>query len=234
MHDVLQAERPGTIEALVNSIRGKYDVPTREIVALLRDMARAGELKVKQAVQARPRGWIEPVLATHPFLRTLLRYLRTEPVLKALAFVIACNLLSWAILLGFQTVTVLAPFRVAFHGINLLFLPGFAMTISWYPFASSRLDFSKLEPGSRAWAMEREGRRSTGGTTREPIGMLARVAYSICFSLCLVVLAGFLIGLLGFGFDIIIMHGLFTCLELVVVMETIIKIQKLRDPYLHI
>jgi hypothetical protein len=230
VHEVLLAEKPGTVQQLANGIRGRTNATLSEIVALLRVMTRSGELKVKQELRApSPSLYRAFVHMPRPFKVLLLLY-KNETVIKALFFVLVFNAISWIIIIAFQTSVMLAPFRIIFHGVNLLFLPGFAMTILWYPFPSARLDFTRLDRRSNV----RDGRIVKDKNRAKVLDPLTRVAYSICYSIGLVILAGFFIGLLGYGFDINIMLSLLTAIEMDVVVAVIIKIQKLRDPYFNI
>ncbi|MEX2754160.1 MAG: hypothetical protein Q6365_002120, partial [Candidatus Sigynarchaeota archaeon] len=154
----------------------------------------------------------------------------TEPLFKAIFTIIVFNAISWLIIIAFQTSMMLAPFRIVFHGIDLLFLPGFALTLSWYPFPSKRFDFTKLIKKS----FVHNGRAARDQGHARTLDILTRIGYSICYSIGLIILAGFLIGLLGFGFNIIIMHGLFTIIEGLVIIDMIVKIYKIKDPFLHI
>ncbi len=230
VHEILSAEKPCNVQQLVNGISKRIDASTNDVVAMLRGMVRSGELRVKQEVHASCSRRFSAFLAKYPLLRSLLIQYKAEALLKAMSFIIVFNLISWIIIIAFQNVMMFAPFRIFFHGINLLFLPGFALTVLWYPFPSLQLDFTKLNrktsvPDGRA--VKDEGRARA-------LDLPTRIAYSTCYSIGLVILIGFLIGLLGLGFSIVIMHGLFTIIEFLVIVVLIINIYKIRDPYSHI
>ncbi|MBN2152148.1 MAG: DUF1616 domain-containing protein [Candidatus Lokiarchaeota archaeon] len=230
VHEVLRAERPHDVQELVNVVSKRLDAPASDVVSFLRGMVRSGELKVKQPARSSVPGRLGAFLERHPLLAVLLRRYRTEPVIKAIAAIIVFNEISWLIIAAFQTSSALAPFRIVFHGVSLLFLPGFALTILWYPFPSEYLDFTKLDRRLKA----RDGRAAAGDTRARGLDPLARVAYSICYSVGLVILCGFLIGILGFGFNITMLHGLLTIIEFAVICVTVYKIQRIRDPYLNL
>ncbi len=243
VYEVLDAEKPGTIQQLVKRIGKRINATQNEIVSLLRVMAKSGELKLKQDVCASKASSYQDNIdsGSRPALRhtrgLIFRFFnymiipfRNETITKALSLILIFNVISWVIIFFFQTSLILAPFRIIFNGVNLFFLPGFAMTIAWYPFSSAQLDFTRLEHKAKA----RDGRIVEDRRRDRELDLLTRVAYSICYSIGLVILVGFLIGLLGLGFNIMVMHGIFTIIELLVISVVIVKVQKIRDPYLNL
>ncbi len=263
VYEVLTAEKPGTVQQLVDGISKRISATQSEIVSLLLAMMRSGELKVKPKsgeLKAKPNLWehkaeqkidapsidltrFEGNNSHQPrrfslvgFVRRVVNVLvqllpyRNENVLKALSSVLVFNTISWIIILFFQTNVMLGPFRIIFHGINLLFLPGFTMTILWYPFPSALLDFTKLDRKIRV----RDGRVLEDQSRVRVLDPFARVTYSICYSIGLVILLGFLIGLLGNGFDIKLMQSLLSAIEIVIIFVVLFRLQKILDPYLNI
>nr|MDO8084283.1 hypothetical protein [Candidatus Sigynarchaeum springense] len=230
VHEILRAEKPSTVQQLVIGINKRTNASTKDVVALLRDMERSGALKTKRVIQPAWPRWFQDLLGRFPFLKSFLFQYMAEPLIKAMSIIIVFNAISWLTIIAFQTNVALAPFRIIFHGIDLFFLPGFALTILWYPFPSTQLDFTKL---IRKSTFNKDHAARDRGHERR-LDIPTRVAYSMCYSIGLVIIAGFLIGILGFGFNIIIMHGLFTVIELLVMVVMIVKIYKIKDPYLHI
>jgi hypothetical protein len=231
VQDVLLTRQPVTVQQLADDVIRETGASKHAVVVMLKSMVCSGELRVKSHSKC---DWIPPLLRrfleAHPFLKSLLQQYKTEALFKALSLLLVLNAISWIIILAFQSNAPLAAFRIIFHGINLLFLPGFAFTISWYPFPSKNWDFNTLVRTTK----ESDGRKGEDQNHQRVLDPITRVAYSICYSIGLVVLVGFLIGLLGLGFNITIMLGLFTTIEWLVIVDVIIKIHKLLDPYLHI
>ncbi|HME52198.1 MAG TPA: hypothetical protein VKM55_08265 [Candidatus Lokiarchaeia archaeon] len=224
--DLVQEKRPERIDGLVQELSEKLGSPKSEIISLLREMVKSGSLPIHQAGSS---SWLDHFLAEHAFLKKLFMVYASETLIKALAFVIVMNLLSWVMVEYFQNSVILAWPRIVILGTAFLFLPGFSLTIEWYPFPSTMLDFARLKNSDDSLS-------SKSGDVEDKKGLdfLARVGYSICYSLALVVLLGFLIGLMNYGFNTVILHGCFTAIEALVIIDVLFKIKKIHDPFLTI
>nr|MDO8118588.1 hypothetical protein [Candidatus Sigynarchaeota archaeon] len=153
-----------------------------------------------------------------------------DPLVKAIAIVIFWNIVSLAALVFVSSYGMFASAKACLIVVDFLFMPGFTLTLGWYP-----LKTSKFKPRPKKSPPLYTG--GSGTTTRgvldgNSIDWITRIAYSICFSIALVVLFGFLIVvLLGFGFNVILMHGMLSLIEILVIIGLFKNIMHSLDPY---
>jgi hypothetical protein len=226
--DIMRQHHPTTVATLVEAVQDKIGSGVKETLSLVRGMVQDGQLKIRFPIT--PLNWLDNFLAKHRFMRNALHVIRQEQLVKSMGVVVFINVLSWFIITMFMTSSVLLPVRFVILGLDFLFLPGFSLTIAWYPFTSPVLDFRKLD---------REKKRSGGKVSLDEkplkqLDLVTRIGYATCYSICLLVLIGFLLGVGGLGFSIIIMHACFTIIEILVLLSLIVNIKRILDPYLYL
>nr|MDO8112192.1 hypothetical protein [Candidatus Sigynarchaeota archaeon] len=223
--ELLKVERPRGIKELVKLIRDKTAKDDRDIVAFLLEMTLSNRLYIKRKDTGNE--WFARFFRRHQFLQKIICDYVNEPVIKAMAAIIVINLLSWVIIVAFQASVALLAFKIVILGLDYLFMPGFAITIAWYPFPSRRIDFNRLK--------KEESFRGVPGTGSAPknesIDFLTRTGYAICYSIAMIVLIGFLLGVLNLGFNIMAMHLVFSVIEVAVIINILVKIKRIKDPY---
>lgn len=223
---VIQEKRPEKIDGLVQELSEKMGSNKSEIVNFLREMVKTGSLSIRQNASA---SWLSNFLAKNIFLKKLFLVYTRETIIKALVFIVVICILSWIVIVYFQKSVILTWPRIAILGTTFLFLPGFSLTIEWYPFPSRLLDFSRLtKPDASRLGNDDDVK------DKKSLDFLTRLGYSICYSVALIVLFGFLIGIMNYGFNIVILNACFTMIESLVILDVLFKIKKINDPFLTI
>jgi len=218
--EMMQKSRPEKVGDLINLVGTRSPGDLKHARSLILEMVGGGEIPVKKEMEP---SRFQRFLSRHGLLDALINKYTREPIIISFAVLLFVEGISWFILLfmvGSQN-EFIATARLVVLGLDLLWAPGFSMTLMWYSFKSAVLDFSKLG-GLNG---EKRGDQSNN------IGMVTRIGYSVTYSIGLVILVGFLLGVIGLGFDVRIMKLIFSLIECYSIITVSRQIIKLHDPY---
>ncbi|MFX0103501.1 MAG: hypothetical protein ACFFCS_28325 [Candidatus Hodarchaeota archaeon] len=221
--EILQQSRPENIADLVKLIDPRSSKDMKRTRALVLDMVSDGTIPVKKVPNPSK---IQRFLSKNRILDIIINKYARESIILSIAFLFFIIGISWFILLFLSenTSVFVTTTRVIFLGLDLLWAPGFSLTLMWYPYKSKELDFSKLEKKGSLNSHDANDKSN-------PIDFLTRIGYSVSYSIGLVILVGFLIGIMGRGFDVLIMKAIFSFIECYSVFIVFRDIIKLYDPY---
>ncbi len=224
--DIISKNKPKTIGILLDTILVKGNEDREEIIANLRGMVARDQINV---IRSPPKGRIQPLLLKMGFLGRFVMDHLDDPLVKVTAFIIFWNLVSLGALVFISPAGVFGTARAILLLVDLFFIPGFSLTIAWYPLKSSKFKPKpKKSPPLHAIDPKLAARNTGDGKNMDAI---ARIAYSAIYSIGLCVLFGFLVNILGFGFNLLFMHVLVTLIEMMVILGILKVILTSLDPY---
>ena len=216
--DYLEKERPKKIsDAIQGLASNKISLDKKILFRDIMKLVKAGKIKVEN-MNKKPEKSLFSLLLKFPLINNFMQKYLKEPIIKSIFFIIIINMLSWLLLLFFRTSAYLILPRIIFVGTSFLFLPGFSLTLLWYPFKSELLNIISLS-------------RRNNSKTPTYLDLISRIGYSIAYSIALIILIGFLIGVTDLGFDQVLLHLIFTILEIYAIVKIVLKIKRIKDPY---
>jgi hypothetical protein len=215
----IRESKPANVQQLVEILTERSGLDAKAITDRLLELTSRDRIKVKAW---RPESRVRRLIGFIPPRFRSIGDVLAEPVVKAIGFVAIVNVLAWIILLVFPASVALQPFRIVIVGIDLLFSPGFLLVSAWHP---PRLHRTNQARSGDVDDQENKQARGHQG------GFIAVLGFSICYSIALVVILGFILGLAGVGFNILLLKGIFTLIEAGASWSMINKLRHDLDPY---
>ncbi|MHA1699062.1 MAG: hypothetical protein ACTSWN_09515, partial [Promethearchaeota archaeon] len=166
-------------------------------------------------------------------LSLIFRKFKNDSLIKSILFSSAIIFLTWFLLLFDSVLSYLGinanllddpnlfiP-KIIIFTLGYFFVPGFCITLSFYPFKSSRLDFYSFKEMKERHELNDNDEIESGY-----ISPFTRIIYSVVFSISLTILLGYLIGLSDVGFNIFVLQLCFLIIEISALIRTLKRIKK--------
>ncbi|MHA1793202.1 MAG: hypothetical protein ACTSVI_11195 [Promethearchaeota archaeon] len=224
--DFMLEARPTTIEDLISGFEKQHGNNGPRMIKLVKELVKKGMIPVvDQEMSGKNKRPVFTII--NDVISKLANTCFKDAVFRSIIVIILVDVFSWVLLVSFLGNANAKILNTLILGLNFLFIPGFSFCVAWYPLRNS---FTEKYNDMMFMRNDQEGENQKGKKS-EPINALSLIALSIVYSLAMIIIIAYLLGLLSLGINLFLINAFFNFLEALSILNLALKYKKFKDPY---